>query len=242
MAPKIRTPTINVSPNVRAVNGEARVSIYRDKKGDIHVRQFGARLTPAEKKKGLSRAHGRVANSLRDFYSDPKNLDYKLKFTKSGGGVERTKNLMPATINGRKGWFDLRNGKFLFKEQVSSKEGFRNVWGEPYVQYGTIQLNLRSLDTSAYGQVQRGSLEDFYLHFLNAKEKAGLIDALNDRDKVDWNQIYSFFESSEPDENAPTGRPNYDKEKRGYDKIVSVIKEIVGGKWDAYQHLVGASS
>lgn len=244
MAPRIWNPTINVSPNIRVVYGESKVTVYRDRKGDVYVRQYGEKLTAAEKKKGLSRAHGRFAQSIKDFYSNPENLDYKLRFTKPGSGIERTRNLMPATIDGRKGWFDLRNGKFLFKEQTTTRinpetgKPWVNAQGENFTQYGTMQLNLRSVDSTTYGLMQKESLEDFYLRFLNSHEKARLNEALN---ALDWeNDVYSHFITSDPDDIAPAGRPNPDEEKKGYDVVLRVIEQTVGAKWAEYRLSLGA--
>lgn len=233
MAP-IKNPRIIVSPAIQATRGTAKVSVYRDAKGDIYIRPFGAKLTPAEKRKKLSRAYGKTANALRDFYTNPENLDYKLKFTKSGSGIEKTRYLQPATIDGRAGWFDIRTGKFIFKEQRSKTP---NRWGENWGHYGTMQLNLRSIDSTAYGLTQRGSLESFYLKFLNAKEKAKLTEALAD---LDWeNDVYSHFDTSDPTDSAPAGAPNTDAEKKGYDAVVSVIERTVGVKWLEYRAMVG---
>ena len=241
MAPRIWNPTINVSPNIRVAFGESKVTVYRDRKGDVYVRQYGEKLTPAEKRKGLSRARGRFAQSIKNFYTNPEHLGYKLRFTRPGGGIERTKNLMPATIDGRKGWFDVRNGKFLFKEQRARDENYKNAYGENFTQYGTMQLNMRSLDSSTYGLMQNGSLEEFYLSWLDSKEKARLNDALNDRDRLDWNEVYSHFESSDPDSSAPAGRPKPDEEKKGYDMVLRVIEDVVGDKWRAYLESLGGA-
>lgn len=237
MAPRTWNPTITVSPNVKVAYGEARVTVYRDKRGDVYVRPYGAPLTASEKRKGLSRARGRFARSIQDFYSNPDNLGFKLKFTKSGSGIERTKNLMPASIDGQRGWFDIRNGKFLFKEQRSGNPNYRNAQGEVWTQYGTTQLNLRSCDNTAYGLTRRASLEEFYLTWLDAKEKARLNEALS---MVDWQEdVYAHFITSDPDEIAPAGRPNLDEEKRGYDHVLNVIKETVGAKWSSYTQALG---
>lgn len=233
MAP-IKKPSVIVSPAIKTERGTAKVTVYRDAKGDIYIRPYGAKLTPAEKRKKLSRAYGRTANALRDFYSNPENLDYKIRFTKSGSGIERTRYLTPATIDGRAGWFDTRTGKFIFKEQRSRTP---NRWGEYWGQYGTMQLNLRSIDSTTYGLIQKGSLETFYLHFLNAKEKAKLTEALA---VLDWeNDVYSHFDTSDPTESAPAGAPNTDAEKKGYDAVVSVIESVVGAKWREYLATVG---
>lgn len=234
MAP-IKNIKIHVSPNIRTEYGSANVSVYRAGNGDIYIRQKGAKLTPAERKKGLSRAYGKTAQSLRDFYSNPEHLAYKINFTKETTGIKKTRYLRPATIDGRAGWFDTRNGKFIFKEVRSSTP---NAYGENWKQYGTTQLNLRSCDNTAYGLMQRGSLEEFYLEFLNANEKARLTEALTE---IDWErEVYSHFESSDPDAIAPAGRPNPDEEKKGYDRVLRVIKQTVGVKWSQYLALVGA--
>ena len=229
------TPKVTVSSSISASFGTVEVSVYRDRKGNLYVRQKNERLTPAEKRKGLTRASSNLAKTVKEFYSEPENLGYKLKFSKPGSGIERTRNLRPATIDGRAGWFDTRTGKFLFKELRSERP---NQWGEKWKQYGTIQLNLRSLDSTAYGLVQKGSLEEFYLNNLNAKEKAKLTEALA---ILDWeNEVYSHFVSSDPDESAPAGRPDHDEEKKGYDTVLSVIEQTVGPKWRAYLAGLGA--
>ena len=236
MAPTIRYPKVNVSPAIRAEYGTAQVSVYRAVNGEIYIRPKGARLTPAEKRLKLSPAHGQTARALRDFYSNPENLDYKIKFTRSGAGIERTKYLRPATIDGRAGWFDTRTGKFIFKEQRSREV---NQWGERWGQYGTMQLNLRSCDSTAYGLTQRGSLEDFYLSYLNSREKARLTEALA---VLDWeHDVYQHFISSDPNAIAPAGRPNYDEEKKGYDAVLNVIKRVVGAKWAEYENSLGGA-
>lgn len=237
MAPMIRNPNVIVSPAVKAEYGTVKVTVYRDARGDIYIREKGARLTPAEKRKKLSPAHGQTARALKQFYENPENLNYKIKFTKQGAGIMRTQYLRPATIDGRAGWFDVRNGKFLFKEQRSKDKP--NQWGEYYKQYGTMQLNLRSVDSTSYGLTQRGSLEDFYLNWLNSKEKSRLNEALN---ALDWeNEVYQHFKSSDPDESAPAGRPNYDEEKKGYDAVLRVIKKTVGAKWAEYELSLGGA-
>ena len=71
------------------------------------------------------------------------------------------------------------------------------------------------------------------------KEKARLNDALNDRDRLDWNEVYSHFESSDPDSSAPAGRPKPDEEKKGYDMVLRVIEDVVGDKWRAYRKSLG---
>ena len=48
MAPRISNPTVTVSPNVKVIYGEARVSVYRDRRGNLYVRQYGEKLTRAE--------------------------------------------------------------------------------------------------------------------------------------------------------------------------------------------------
>ena len=245
MAPRITNPTVTVSPNVKVIYGESRVSVYRDRRGNLYVRQYGEKLTRAEQRKGLTRADSKLARSVRQFYSDPENLGYRLNFTKAGGGIERTKYLRPATIDGRKGWFDTRNGKFLFKEQTTTRinpetgKPWLNAQGENFTQYGTMQLNLRSVDSTTYGLMQRESLEDFYLSWLNAKEKARLNEALN---SIDWeNDVYAHFVSSNPDEINPTGRPKPDEEKKGYDVVLNTIRRLFAydkngdpGKWTLY--------
>lgn len=237
MASTIKNPVVTVSPSVKVKFGTVSVSVYRDKKGNLYVREKGAKLTKAEKRKGLTPASSRLAKSVKSFYSDPENLGYKIRFSKPGAGIERTKHLRPATINGRAGWFDMRNGKFLFKEQRGQTP---NRWGENWKQYGTMQLNLRASDNTTYGLLQPGSLEDFYLTHLNAKEKAKLNEALN---ALDWeNEVYSHYESSDPDEANPLGRPNVDEEKKGYDVVLNVIKRAVGAKWRAYMESLGVSA
>jgi len=250
MAPRITNPSVTVSPNVKVIYGKARVSVYRDKRGNLYVRQYGEKLTRAEQRKGLIRADSKLARSVRNFYSDPEHLGYRLNFTKAGGGIERTKYLRPATIDGRKGWFDTRNGKFLFKEQTTTRinpvtgKPWKNEQGENFTQYGTMQLNLRSVDSTTYGLKQRESLEDFYLSWLNAKEKARLNEALNE---IDWeNDVYSHFITSDPDDIHPAGRPDPDEEKKGYDVVLNTIKRLFmtgdsdkPGKWDAYLKSLG---
>ena len=100
-----------------------------------------------------------------------------------------------------------------------------------------MQLNLRSIDSTTYGLTQRGSLETFYLEFLNTKEKAKLTEALAD---LDWeNDVYAHFDTSDPTDSAPAGAPNTDAEKKGYDAVVSVIERTVGAKWSEYRAVVG---
>ena len=223
------TPKVTVSLTISSSFGTAEVSVYRDRKGNLYVRQKNDRLTPAEKRKGLTRASSNLAKTVKEFYSSPENLGYKIKFTKPGSGIERTKYLRPATIDGRAGWFDTRTRKFLFKEQRARKP---NAYGENWKQYGTMQLNLRAVDGTAYGLTRKGSLEEFYLNNLNAKEKARLTEALA---VIDWeNDVYAHFVSSDPDESHPTGRPDFDEEKKGYDFVVSTIERTVGLKWRAY--------
>ena len=50
MAP-IKNPKIIVSPAIQTTRGTAKVSVYRDTKGDIYIRPVGAKLTKAEKQK-----------------------------------------------------------------------------------------------------------------------------------------------------------------------------------------------
>ena len=57
---------------------------------------------------------------------------------------------------------------------------------------------------------------------------------------LDWeNDVYSHFETSDPTDSAPAGRPNTDAEKKGYDAVVSVIERTVGAKWFEYLAMVG---